>query len=194
MRKFLVLILAVAMLLSCSSTVLAANDVIDFELLIGIKAYVSSVEQLDVTVQADYGTMTFVWTPAEDANLVFSLVEKSVAGMTFTVEQEDAVVSDQNGQVSVSVTAGKEVTIVVETPNAEAATAILFGKKVVGGDISGDGKVDTLDGLLLMQYLNGWDIAIPNPEAMDVSGDGKVDSLDGLIMMRYLNGWHITLK
>lgn len=194
MRKFLVLILAVAMLLSCSSTVLAANDVIDFELLVGIKAYVSSVEQLDVTVQADYGTMTFVWTPAEDANLVFSLVETSVAGMTFTVEQEDAVVSDQNGQVSVSVTAGKEVTIVVETPNAEAATAILFGKKVVGGDISGDGKVDTLDGLLLMQYLNGWDIAIPNPEAMDVSGDGKVDSLDGLIMMRYLNGWNVTLK
>lgn len=194
MKRFLVLILATVMLLCCAVTVFATNHEVDFEVLLGIKAYVSSVEKLDVTVKQDYGTMTFVWTPAEATNMVFSLLETSVEGMTFTVEQGDTVVNSQNGQVSFQASAGTEVIIVVETVDYGAGTAILFGKQIQDGDISGDGKVDTLDGLLLMQYLNGWDITIPNPDAMDVSGDGKVDSLDGLLMMRYLNGWDVTLQ
>ena len=61
------------------------------------------------------------------------------------------------------------------------------------GDVTGDGKINSLDGLLLMRYLNGWNVNIASPEAMDVNGDGKVNSLDGLILMRYLNGWNVTL-
>ena len=61
------------------------------------------------------------------------------------------------------------------------------------GDLTGDGKINSLDGLLLMRYLNGWDIDVTAPDAMDVNGDGKVNSLDGLILMRYLNGWNISL-
>ena len=60
------------------------------------------------------------------------------------------------------------------------------------GDVNGDGQVNSLDGLMLMRYLNGWsNVAIS--DAMDVNGDGQVNSLDGLILMRYLNGWEITL-
>lgn len=62
------------------------------------------------------------------------------------------------------------------------------------GDVNGDGKVNSLDGLLLMRYLNNWDLVINSPEAMDVNGDDKVNSLDGLLLMRYLNGWDITLE
>lgn len=61
------------------------------------------------------------------------------------------------------------------------------------GDLNGDSLINSLDGLMLLRYLNGWDIDIATPESMDVNGDGKVNSLDGLILMRYLNGWKVTL-
>ena len=62
------------------------------------------------------------------------------------------------------------------------------------GDLTGDDKINSLDGLMLMRYLNGWsNLNIASPEAMDVNGDGKVNSLDGLLLMRYLNGWNVQL-
>lgn len=61
------------------------------------------------------------------------------------------------------------------------------------GDVTGDLKINSLDGLMLLRYLNGWNVNIPSPNAMDVNGDGKVNSLDGLILMRYLNGWNVTI-
>ena len=63
----------------------------------------------------------------------------------------------------------------------------------IPGDLDWDGKINSLDGLLLLRHLNGWDVDIAVPEAMDVNGDGKVTSLDGLILLRYLNGWDVTL-
>ena len=74
-----------------------------------------------------------------------------------------------------------------------AVYTAVFARKYISGDLTGDGKINSLDGLLLMRYLNGWDVNISAPEAMDVNGDGKVNSLDGLILMRYLNGWNVTL-
>ena len=61
------------------------------------------------------------------------------------------------------------------------------------GDLTSDGNINSLDGLLLMRYLNGWDVNIAAEAAMDVNGDGNVNSLDGLMLMRYLNGWDVTL-
>ena len=61
------------------------------------------------------------------------------------------------------------------------------------GDLNGDDKINSLDGLMLMRYLNGWNVEIAFPDAMDVNGDGKVNSLDGLILMRYLNGWNVSI-
>ena len=61
------------------------------------------------------------------------------------------------------------------------------------GDLTGDGKINSLDGLMLLRYLNGWNINVAVPDAMDVNGDGKVNSLDGLMLLRYLNGWNIQL-
>ena len=63
----------------------------------------------------------------------------------------------------------------------------------VPGDLNSDGIINSLDGLLLMRYLNGWDITIANLELLDVNCDNTINSLDGLILMRYLNGWEITL-
>lgn len=61
------------------------------------------------------------------------------------------------------------------------------------GDLTGDDKINSLDGLMLLRHLNGWNIDIAVPEAMDVNADGKVNSLDGLMLLRYLNGWNIQL-
>ena len=61
------------------------------------------------------------------------------------------------------------------------------------GDVNSDGNINSLDGLMLMRYLNGWEVNGISEIAMDVSGNGNVDSLDGLILMRYLNGWDIKL-
>ena len=61
------------------------------------------------------------------------------------------------------------------------------------GDLNGDGKINSLDGLLLLRHLNSWNIDISVPEAMDINGDGKINSLDGLMLLRYLNGWKIEL-
>ena len=66
--------------------------------------------------------------------------------------------------------------------------------KLLPGDLTADRNINSLDGLLLMRHLNGWDVEIAAPDAMDVNGDGTVNSLDGLILMRYLNGWDITLE
>ena len=42
---------------------------------------------------------------------------------------------------------------------------------VLPGDLNKDGDVDSLDGLLLMRYLNGWDVTVECPDAMDVNAD-----------------------
>ena len=61
------------------------------------------------------------------------------------------------------------------------------------GDLNNDNKINSLDGLLLLRYLNGWDVETVSPDAMDINGDSKVNSLDGLLLLRYLNGWDIDL-
>lgn len=61
------------------------------------------------------------------------------------------------------------------------------------GDLTGDDKINSLDGLMLLRYLNGWNVNIANTEQIDVNGDGKENSLDGLILLRYLNGWELDL-
>ena len=102
---------------------------------------------------------------------------------------------------------GKEYRIYFTQSNGDIPTDCLYdehtylhgvctrcGEKMFRiGDINDDGEIDSLDGLLLMRYLNGWDVEIAVEEAMDANADGIVDSLDGLLLMRYLNGWDVTL-
>ena len=91
------------------------------------------------------------------------------------------VLMDESAQITGTATA------LATVPVVEPSASFLYG------DLNADGLVDSLDGLLLLRELNGWQQEIVSPEAMDVSGDGFVDSLDGLILLRYLNGWDVTL-
>ena len=102
----------------------------------------------------------------------------------FTVTFPYAMYRDENGK------AGQEA----EQPFAVLTLTVGETAAAKKGDVNGDGEIDSLDGLLLMRYLNGWDVEIACPDAMDVNGDGETDSLDGLLLMRFLNGWDVTLE
>ena len=62
---------------------------------------------------------------------------------------------------------------------------------VVYGDVNGDGKVNNLDGMVLMRHLAKWPsypASMISPGA-DVNADGRINNLDGMILMRHLAKW-----
>lgn len=70
------------------------------------------------------------------------------------------------------------------------------------GDISMDGKVSSLDVILLERYLAGWynDAEYEYGKAiydfskiMDIDGDGNVNAKDDIILARYLAGWDVKI-
>ena len=63
----------------------------------------------------------------------------------------------------------------------------------IPGDANNDGVVNNKDLVLLIRYINGWDVMI-HVEAMDVTGDGKLTVADVALLQQYLNGWKVELK
>lgn len=60
---------------------------------------------------------------------------------------------------------------------------------IVYGDINGDGKVDSLDAMLIYACHNGKKVLLEEQRlAADVNGDGKVDSFDAMLVYAYHNG------
>ena len=62
---------------------------------------------------------------------------------------------------------------------------------IVYGDVNGDGKVNNLDGMVLMRHLAKWPsypASMISPGA-DVNADGRINNLDGMILMRHLAKW-----
>jgi len=57
----------------------------------------------------------------------------------------------------------------------------------VPGDAGGDGAVDVLDALLVLQYAVGWDVSVIDDNA-DVNGDGLVNILDALRIIQLCLG------
>ena len=55
------------------------------------------------------------------------------------------------------------------------------------GDVDGDGKIDSLDKVTMIGYVNGGNVEI-NLKAADLNLDGKVDSQDVQILTNYIAG------
>ena len=57
----------------------------------------------------------------------------------------------------------------------------------MAGDLSGDGKVNTMDLIRLMKYISGVEVDVA-PGTADVNGDGRENTLDLIRLMKIVNG------
>lgn len=58
------------------------------------------------------------------------------------------------------------------------------------GDIDSNGKITSVDAVILKRWLAKWNISI-NESAADIDGNGKVTSADAVLLSRYLAKWNI---
>ena len=66
-------------------------------------------------------------------------------------------------------------------------------KDIMPGDVNADGKINTKDAALLLQYF----VAIVDSideEVADVNNDGKVNTKDASMILQYCAGWDVILK
>ena len=56
---------------------------------------------------------------------------------------------------------------------------------VMAGDVNNDGKVDSTDARMTLQYAVKKVTSLPSLDAADVNGDGKVDSTDARLILQY---------
>lgn len=61
------------------------------------------------------------------------------------------------------------------------------------GDVNGDGIVDEMDAMMLMNFVNGRDIPNLDLIAGDSYKDGTNDEMDAMVIMNYANGLNIVI-
>ena len=63
------------------------------------------------------------------------------------------------------------------------------------GDVNDDGRINSMDILLIARYIAGHDLSALTfiREAADVNGDGQINIFDVLLLQRYVAGHDVTL-
>jgi hypothetical protein len=62
-------------------------------------------------------------------------------------------------------------------------------QKVVRGDINGDGKINTIDAIMLAQHIVGVNLLTGDALlAADINGDGKINTIDAIVLAQYIVG------
>jgi hypothetical protein len=61
------------------------------------------------------------------------------------------------------------------------------------GDVNDDGRVDSIDDLLVLQYIADLLHDVRNPPSADVNRDGRVDARDALLILQYIAGLDVRL-
>lgn len=64
--------------------------------------------------------------------------------------------------------------------------------EITYGDVNQDGKINNKDYVVLMRYINGWDVYVFEA-ACDINRDNKTDNRDCAFLMQYINGWKVCI-
>lgn len=62
-----------------------------------------------------------------------------------------------------------------------------------GGDINGDGEINSADAVLFNRYFAKWDVMIVEAQA-DLNQDGEISAADAALLQRYLAKWNYILN
>ena len=143
----------------------------------------STLTQSDYNMSSYGGYLTTEYTATADVNTSGNLmyIDFQLAnGMTTDVTVAIESVEDQQGDIFSYNSATSSVTITDQVHTL--------------GDVSGDGKINLVDVLYVIQYYNNTK-TFTNAEktAADVNRDGKVDLTDALKILQYYNGAIKTL-
>ncbi len=162
-----------------------------------LKPVVGSVERFGIFAEGtafeanmnNPGEIVFVWgnTNALNENGQILSFEFEIIGTEYS-ENEITISYDKD-----DITNGKDSFELQYEP-----ATIYALDKLLYGDISNNGKVDTVDAVLLLQYSSGYPSAKQKVtpiglKAADVNNDGKVDTVDFILLLRFLADWDIEL-
>ena len=133
----------------------------------------STLTQSDYNMSSYGGYLTTEYTAAADVNTSGNLMY-----IDFTVAIES--VEDQQGDIF--------------SYNSATSSVTITDQQHTLGDVSGDGKVNLIDVLYVIQYYNNTKtFTSAEKTAADVNRDGKVDLTDALKILQYYNGAIKTL-
>ena len=93
----------------------------------------------------------------------------------------DGTTSDRSSPVRVSSESSKDGVTATPTPIATPPRA-------APGDTNCNGAVDSIDALLILQFVAGLLGSLACAEAADVNGDGSINSIDAAIILQFVAG------
>lgn len=97
-------------------------------------------------------------------------------------------------------TADFSVNLVKDTLNASGkkiptgvhSITYMVSNNYTPGDLNSDGSINSIDAVLLAQFIAGWDVEL-DEMAADCNGDGSINSIDAVLLAQYIAGWDVTL-
>ena len=159
------------------------------------------ISSLECSLNFDSTVLDYVGVSLADANVTVkngnisftSNANISSDGKLFTLRfrVKDGAAA---GQTQVGIAASDTKITASDGNIAEIGTANADVEitKTYFGDISGDGVINSSDGVALAQSLASWAISI-DKTAADVNRDGVVNAKDSVMLAQYLAAWDITL-
>lgn len=151
----------------------------------------STLTQSDYNMSSYGGYLTTEYTAAADVNTSGNL-------MYIDFQLANGMTAYSNNGISTDVTVAIES---VEDQqgdifsyNSTTSSVTITDQQHTLGDVSGDGKVNLIDVLYVIQYYNNTKtFTSAEKTAADVNRDGKVDLTDALKILQYYNGAIKTL-
>ena len=128
-------------------------------------------------------------------------IASGAAGARYTAQCGEAEQNEDGKRFDLAfsfanVEAGEYILAIYKPGNYVLLTAsvTVSGDAVLGdfplqlaGDLSGDGKVNTMDLIRLMKYISGVEVDVA-PGTADVNGDGRENTMDLIRLMKIVNG------